>query len=94
VPDFKTARTAEQQQFEDHRRRTAETIVRAHIERLRTSVELDRRALAHLIDWDADPAEISYYEAFSDPQVRLADKARRARAGQYLRRLRRRAYKS
>lgn len=55
------------------------------------SIEQDRRALAHLIEVDADPGEIEYYEAFSDPQTRLINKARRTFAGQYERRLRRQA---
>lgn len=57
----------------------------------RYTIEQDRAALARLIDEDADPAEISYYEAFSDPQARLIDRQRRSAEGQYRRRLRRRA---
>jgi hypothetical protein len=58
------------------------------------SIEQDRRALAHLIEVDADPAEIEYYESFSDPQKRLIDKAQRTFAGQFERRLRRRAQRA
>lgn len=93
MPDFRPAETADQP-AEDRSPSTDDQIVAAHIESLRTSVELDRRTLARRIDRAADPAEISYYEAFSDPQARLTDKARRTRAGQYLRRIRRRTFKS
>lgn len=55
------------------------------------SIEQDRRALAHLIEVGSDPAEIEYYEWFSDPQARLLNRAQRTFAGQYERRLRRRA---
>ena len=43
-----------------------------------------------LIEEDADPAEISYYEAFSDPQARIVNKAQQFYEGQYRRRIRRR----
>jgi hypothetical protein len=61
---------------------------------MRGGVEQDRLALGRLIDEDADPAEISYYESLSDPQVRMLDKAQRAYEGQYRRRIRRRAAKA
>jgi hypothetical protein len=62
--------------------------------RMRGSVEQDRLALGRLIDEDADPAEISYYESLSDPQVRMLNKAQRAYEGQYRRRIRRLAAKA
>jgi hypothetical protein len=65
-----------------------------HAIRSNGSIEQDRRGLAHLIEVDADPAEIEYYEIFSDPQMRLIDKAQRTFAGQYERRLRRRAQRA
>ena len=46
--------------------------------RLRGSIEQDRQALAHLIEEDADEAEISYYEALSDPQTRRIDQPQRS----------------
>jgi hypothetical protein len=49
-----------------------------------------REALGRLIDDDHDPAEISYYEHMSDPQVLGVEKAQRSYAGQFARRLRRR----
>ncbi|MFG1799409.1 hypothetical protein ACGFI4_04435 [Micromonospora carbonacea] len=53
------------------------------------SIERDREALARLVDEDQDPAEVSYYEAVSDPGARAIDRAQRSYAGQYERRLRR-----
>jgi len=58
--------------------------------RQRVSIELDREALARLIEEDADEAEISYYEAVSDPQARMIDQAQRSYAGQYRRHVRHR----
>ncbi|TMR98853.1 hypothetical protein EJK15_10815 [Nonomuraea basaltis] len=57
--------------------------------RSRGSVEQDRKALARLIEYDSDPFEAELYEHFSDPRVRLVDKAEGSYAGQYDRRLRR-----
>ncbi|MEU1725342.1 hypothetical protein [Nonomuraea sp. NPDC005692] len=57
--------------------------------RSRGSVEQDRKTLARLIEYDSDPFETELYERFSDPQIRLVDKAERSYAGQYDRRLRR-----
>ncbi|NRQ34635.1 hypothetical protein HII36_22760 [Nonomuraea sp. NN258] len=54
------------------------------------SIELDRQALARLIEYDADPFEVELYEWSSDPLQRLLDRARRSYAGQYRRHLRRR----
>lgn len=54
------------------------------------SIELDREVLGFFIDnGEASEAEIEYYEAFSDPDLRKLEKERRRREGQYLRRLRR-----
>ncbi|TCB92096.1 hypothetical protein E0H26_24255 [Micromonospora zingiberis] len=53
------------------------------------SIERDREALARLVDEDQDPAEVSYYEAASDPDARAMNRAQRSYAGQYERRLRR-----
>ncbi|WP_405095567.1 hypothetical protein [Micromonospora sp. NBC_01412] len=49
----------------------------------------DAEALGRLIEHDQDPAEVSYYEAFADPDAQALDDAQRSYAGQYLRRLRR-----
>uniref|UniRef100_A8LZK6 Uncharacterized protein n=2 Tax=Salinispora arenicola TaxID=168697 RepID=A8LZK6_SALAI len=57
------------------------------------SIERDREALARLVDEDQDPAEVYYYEAVSDPDVRAMNRAQRSYAGQYERRLRRLAYR-
>lgn len=57
--------------------------------RSRGSVELDRKALARLIEYDGDAFETELYEHFSDPQIRLVDRAERSYVGQYDRRLRR-----
>ncbi|GII55955.1 hypothetical protein Pth03_43440 [Planotetraspora thailandica] len=57
--------------------------------RRRGSIEQDRKTLARLIDYDSDPFEVELYEHFSDPLIRLVDKATRSYAGQYDRRLRR-----
>jgi hypothetical protein len=46
-------------------------------------------ALARLIEYDSDPFETRLYEHFSDPLIRLVDRAERSYAGQYDRRLRR-----
>jgi hypothetical protein len=55
------------------------------------SVEQGRRGLARLIDHgEASDAEITYYEWESDPDARALNQDRRRRAGQYLRRVRRR----
>lgn len=62
---------------------------RAHVRR-RGSIETDRRVLGELIaSGNASDAEVSYYEAFSDPDARALDRDQRQRSGQYLRRLRR-----
>jgi hypothetical protein len=53
--------------------------------------ERGREALGRLIAEDHDPAEVSYFEAMSDPQVLRLEKAQRSYAGQFVRRLRRRA---
>lgn len=57
--------------------------------RRRGTVEQDREALARLIEYDADPFEVELYELAADPLTLLIDRARRRRAGQYERRLRR-----
>ncbi|MGK5440710.1 hypothetical protein ACSNN7_02605 [Micromonospora sp. URMC 105] len=49
----------------------------------------DAEALGRLIEHDQDPAEVSYHEAFADPDAQALDDAQRSYAGQYLRRLRR-----
>lgn len=49
----------------------------------------DAQALGRLIEYDHDPAEVAYYEAFADPDAQALDNAQRSYAGQYLRRLRR-----
>ncbi|WP_412748736.1 hypothetical protein [Krasilnikovia sp. M28-CT-15] len=51
----------------------------------------DAEALGRLIAHDADPAEVSYYEAAADPDpdAQALDDAQRSHAGQYLRRVRR-----
>jgi hypothetical protein len=57
--------------------------------RSRGSIEQDRVALARLIEYDGDSFETQIYEHFSDPLIRLVDRAERSYAGQYDRRLRR-----
>ncbi|MFV2112859.1 hypothetical protein ACFHW0_11050 [Micromonospora sp. LOL_025] len=49
----------------------------------------DAQVLGRLIEDDHDPAEVSYYEAFADPDAQALDDAQRSYAGQYLRRVRR-----
>ena len=53
----------------------------------------DKDSLRRVLDADGwqDSAEISYYEAFADPDYVSLETARRRFRGQYLRRLRRRA---
>ncbi|WP_173134907.1 hypothetical protein [Kibdelosporangium persicum] len=54
------------------------------------SLDADRATLGALTDsGQASDAEISYYEAFVDPDARALDASRRRRSGQHLRRLRR-----
>jgi hypothetical protein len=53
------------------------------------SVERHRAALARLIAEDHDPAEVSYYETYSDPAVRSLNSYQLSYVGQYGRRLRR-----
>ncbi|WP_210768207.1 hypothetical protein [Cellulomonas humilata] len=56
-----------------------------------TSFERDRRVLARMIDaGEANETEVEAYEMVSDPAVRDLNRQQRSRAGQYLRRLRRR----
>ncbi|MEQ4300538.1 hypothetical protein ABNF97_03945 [Plantactinospora sp. B6F1] len=55
----------------------------------RSPLAQDAEALGRLIEQDQDPAEVSYYEAFADPDAQALDDAQRSYAGQYLRRLRR-----
>jgi hypothetical protein len=55
----------------------------------RTPLSQDAGALGRLIKQDHDPAEISYYEAVSDPDAQSLDDAQRSYAGQYRRRVRR-----
>lgn len=55
----------------------------------RPTAELDRNALARLIEWDADPFEVELYERAADPQGILIDRARQSRAGQHARHVRR-----
>ncbi|MEU2661189.1 hypothetical protein [Micromonospora sp. NPDC007220] len=55
----------------------------------RSPLAHDVQALGELIEHDHDPAEISYYEEFADPDAQALDDAQRSYAGQYLRRLRR-----
>jgi hypothetical protein len=45
--------------------------------------------LGRLIEYDHDPAEVSYYEAMADPDAQALDDARRSYAGQYRRHVRR-----
>jgi hypothetical protein len=55
------------------------------------SVERDRRALGEIVaSGEASDAEAEYYEWFADPAVRALDRDQRRRAGQYIRRLKRR----
>ncbi|MEQ7010862.1 hypothetical protein ABN028_32240 [Actinopolymorpha sp. B17G11] len=54
-------------------------------------LDQDRLVLGKVVDdGESSAAEIGYYEAFSDPLVRKLDEIRQRRAGQYLRRMRRR----
>lgn len=55
----------------------------------------DKDGLARIVDEDGgrDVAENSYYEAAADPRYALLEQARQRFRGQYLRRLRRRAYR-
>lgn len=67
---------------------------RPHVHRL-DSVERDRLALGKIVaSGTASDAEVEYYEWFADPDVRALDRSQRRRAGQYIRRLRRRWQKS
>lgn len=52
-------------------------------------------SLRRLLDADGwrDEAEISYYEAFADPEYVYLETTKRRFRGQYLRRLRRRAHR-
>jgi hypothetical protein len=55
------------------------------------SVERDRGALGRIVaSGQASDFEFDLYEWFADPDVRALDQDKRRRAGQYLRRLRRR----
>ena len=49
----------------------------------------DAQVLGRLIEYDRDPSEVAYYEAFADPDAQAVDDAQRSYAGQYRRKLRR-----
>lgn len=55
----------------------------------------DKDSLRRVLDADGwrDEAEISYYEAFADPDYVYLEATQRRFRGQYLRRLRRRAHR-
>jgi hypothetical protein len=53
------------------------------------SLDREREALGRLVDFDHDEAETGYYEHACDPLALMLDRARRRKAGQYRRRLRR-----
>ncbi|WP_116022909.1 hypothetical protein [Thermomonospora umbrina] len=53
------------------------------------TAEQDRDALARLIEFDADPFEVELYELAADPLTLFLDRARRRRAGQHERHVRR-----